>query len=265
MSSGQEYQLTDSAADDINPYWSPDGSKLVFQSDRDGNGWQIFELDLLSRSIKRLSDGTSIDVDPQYSDDGSQLLYRSYTDSEDNSVITVMNTDGTNAHAITTREENATNGVWSPSGRFIAYQSDLDGDLDIYVTEVATGALRKLTDNDIADYAPTWLCGDDRVMFTSEIMNEPDIFEQDVLPLDAPAVHVEEESDQMTFIDANDIYPSNSPSEENASREGRTVLGSFGEQTSFLHPAVDVTEVNLSIDGAEREDWRTLNTCSFPS
>jgi Tol biopolymer transport system component len=265
MGTGQEYQLTDSAADDINPYWSPDGSKLVFQSDRDGNGWQIFELDLLSRSIKRLSDGTSIDVDPQYSDDGSQLLYRSYTDSEDNSVITVMNTDGTNAHAITTPEENATNGVWSPSGRFIAYQSDLDGDLDIYVTEVATGALRKLTDNDIADYAPTWLCGDDRVMFTSEIMNEPDIFEQDVLPLDAPAVHVEEESDQMTFIDANDIYPSNSPSEENASREGRTVLGSFGEQTSFLHPAVDVTEVNLSIDGAEREDWRTLNTCSFPS
>jgi Tol biopolymer transport system component/PKD repeat protein len=265
MSTGQEYQVTDSPADDINPYWSPDGSKLVFQSDRDGNGWQIFELDLVSRSTKLLSDGTHIDVDPQYSSDGSQILYRSYTSEEDNSVLTIMNADGTEARTITTPDEDATNGVWSPSGRYIAYQSDLDGDLDIYVTEVATGAMRQLTDNSISDYAPTWLCGDDRVMFTSDITNEPDIFEQDVLPLDAPAVQVEEESDQMTFEPSNDIYPSNSPSEENASREGRTVLGSFGEQTSFLHPAVDVTERNLSLDGAEREDWRTLDSCPIPS
>ncbi len=261
MSTGQEYQLTDSRADDINPFWSPDGSKLVFQSDRDGNGWQIYELDLLSRSLKRLSDGARIDVDPQYANDGTRIIFRTYNADSDNSIIAIMNADGTNARAITTPGENATNAAWSPSNRFVAYQSDLDGDLDIYVHEVATGITRKLTDNTIPDYAPTWLCDDARVMFTSDIMAEPDIFEANVLPLDAPAILVEEDADQMTFEDSRDIYPSNSPSEENASREGRTVLGSFGEQTSFLRPEVDVTPLDISLDGAEREDWRNLDTC----
>ncbi|MFN8371339.1 MAG: hypothetical protein U0694_00455 [Anaerolineae bacterium] len=264
MSTGQEYQLTSNAADDINAYWSPDGSKLVFQSDRDGGVWQIYELDMATRNIKRLSSGATIDVDPEYSSDGTHIAYRTYGSSDAASSLAIMNADGSGARLITSPEENATNAAWSPSGRFIAYQSDRDGDLDIYVFEVATGITRQLTANDIPDYAPTWLCNDERVMFTSDIAGDPNIFE-DVLPLDAPAVHIEVDADQMTFETSNDIYPRTSPSEENASREGRTVLGAFGEQTSFLRPVVDVTEVDLSMDGVQREDWRELNTCPFGS
>ncbi len=260
MSTGIEYRLTDDAADDINPFWSEDGNRIVFQSTRDGQ-WQIYELNLATRQVRKLSDGTSIDVDPAYSANGDQIAFRSYAVEGEASVLMVMDMNGGNRRAITTADENATNHVWSPSGRYIAYQSDLDGDLDIYVVEVASGAIRKVTDNVINDYAPTWLCSDDRVVFTSNIMGNPDIFEADALPITAPAIHLEDDGEQLTFETFNDIYPQITPPEENASREGRTVLGIFGEQTSFLKPTTDHTPIDLSLDGIVREDWPAIESC----
>jgi Tol biopolymer transport system component len=264
MATGQEYRLTDDASNDINPYWSADGAKLVFQSDREGDQWQIYELDLLTMTVTKLSDGTTIAVDPQYADNNAQIVYRTYTNDNANSVITVMNADGQNVRTVSDPAGNATNSVWSPGSRFIAYQSDLDGDLDIYVVEVATGLTRQITNNTIADYAPSWLCSDTRILFTSEIEGDPNIYEVDVQPLTNPAVLVEEDAEQMTFETANDIYPQDSPNEENASREGRTVLGTFGEQTTFLQPDTNITPVDLSIDDTQRQEWNEINACPAP-
>lgn len=260
MSTGAEYRLTDDIADDINPFWSEDGNRIIFQSARDGQ-WQIYEINLATRQTRKISDGTSIDVDPVYATNGGQIAFRSYKDQDEASVLMVMDSDGGNRRAITTPEENATNHVWSPSGRYIAYQSDLDGDLDIYVVEVASGAIRKVTDNIINDYAPTWLCSDDRVVFTSDIMGNPDIFEADALPINAPAILLEEDGEQLTFDAFDDIYPQTTPPEENASREGRTALGVFGEQTSFLKPATEHTPIDPSLDGIIREDWPAIESC----
>ncbi|MCB9455535.1 MAG: PKD domain-containing protein [Anaerolineaceae bacterium] len=269
MSTGQEYRLTDDLADDINPFWSPDGSKLIFQSNRvenpdDEKKWQIYELDLLTMSITKLSDGQSVDVDPQYANNGQRIVYRTYRDGSANSQIAIMNADGSGSYTITALGEDATNPVWSPADHYIAYQSNHDGDLDVYVYEVGTGEVRQLTNNVIDDYAPTWLCGEDRLVFTSDIMGSPDIFEADALPIVEPSILVEEDADQMTFEDWLDIYPQNFPVEENASREGRTILGKYGEQTVFLQPDTNLTPVDLSLDGLIREDWGEINTCPAP-
>jgi len=52
--------------------------------------------------------------------------------------------------------------------------------------------------------------------------------------------------------------------EENASREGQTILGEYGEQTIFLQPDSHLTPVDLSLDGIIREDWGEINTCPAP-
>lgn len=264
MSTGQEYQLTSDPADDINPYWSPDGSKLVFQSARDGQ-WQIYEYSMGSATQRRLSDGTSIDVEPEYSADGSRIAFRTYDEEGEHSVIAIMSANGSGREIITTPEEDATNHVWSPDDAFIAYQSDKDGDLDVYVYEVGTGRTRQLTDNTIPDYAPTWRCSGDIVVFTSDIAGNPDIYEANVTPIPAPGIAVDEEADQLTFEQFNDIYPQNAPPEENASREGQTALGDFGQQTIFLKPDVDETTVDVSIDGITRKDWQEINSCPADS
>ena len=262
MATGATERLTANAASDINPFWSPDGSRLVFQSDRSGQ-WQIYELDLATRAVILLSDGRGVDVDPQYSNGGGQIVFRSYRDGRANSVLYLMGARGGNVEPISDPAGDATNAAWSPDDSLIAYQSDLDGDLDIYIYEVASRQTRLLTDNAIPDYAPTWKCDTNQVIFTSDITGNPDIFRAEARPISAPPILVEEDADQLTHTDSDDIYPQNSPAEENASREGRLPPQDIlGEQTIFLTPDVSFTEPDLSIElGAGWE--QPINGCSL--
>lgn len=218
VATGVERQLTDHPANDINPFWSADGTKIVFQSDRDGL-WQIYELDVATLETRRISDGSGDDHDPQYSFDMTKIAFRSYRDGE-NSVIYVMDVDGSNVTQISDPAGDATNHAWSEDDALLAYQSNLDGDKDIYVHEFETELTRLLTDNTIDDYAPTWLCAAPTIVFTSDITGDSNIFSTNALPINAPAILVEEEANQMTFDPAADQYPQNTPPEENASREG---------------------------------------------
>jgi TolB protein len=262
MSTGQEVRLTADTADDVNPYWSPDGQKIVFQSSRGGGFWQIWELDLRTLIARRLSDGSAIDVEPEYSPDGTQIAFRVYADTAANSQIALMNADGGDRALISDAAGDATNQVWSPEGALIAYQSDLDGDLDVYVYSAASGQTRQITDNDVDDYAPTWRCAGDQVIFTSDADASPDIYMADALPIEAESIRVEDDAEQMTFEPTDQIYPQGTPAEENASREGQTSQGVFGAQTAFLNPALDGVTIDLSIDGLAREDWPEVDACA---
>ena len=44
-----QQKLTSNSADDLNPEFSPDGNKVLFHSNRNGN-YDIFELDLTQQS-----------------------------------------------------------------------------------------------------------------------------------------------------------------------------------------------------------------------
>jgi uncharacterized repeat protein (TIGR01451 family) len=258
MTTGDIRRLTDSPASDLNAYWSPDGTRILFQSDRSGL-WQIYELNLATGAIALLSDGSADDVDPQYSETGSLIAFRSYRDGDQSSIY-LMNADGSGVTRISELGGDATNAAWSPDSAYIAYQSDLDGDLDIYVYELSSGRTRKLTDNDIADYAPTWQCGTTRVIFTSDVNGEPDIYEVEALPMDAAPVDLTTDAaTRLTFDPSADIYPENSPVEENASREGALPGVTLGQQTSFLQPDVSTTEADPSLDSGEA--FEPVNSC----
>jgi TolB protein len=265
---GIEYQVTDSPSNELNPAWSPDGSKIVYQSDVNSSplvvDWQIFEIELGTMTVRRLTNEPFGAVDPSYSPDGNRIVYRTHT-AMTNSVIKVMNGDLSANVAVTGNIENATTPVFSPSGRYLAYQSNADGDLDIYVHEFATGLTRKLTDNTIDDFAPTWLCGDDRLVFTSEIYGQPDIFEVDVEPISASPILVEEDAFQLTFEDFDDVYPLMNQPEENASREDQKVVEDTQYQRGLFRNAFSMTPLDLSDDTAQRQDWSELDVCPAAS
>lgn len=269
MSTGRVYPLLAPTLDsnETNASWSSDGSRIIFQSDRaDENGvrkMQIYELVVGSGEIRRISDGTTTDVDPQFGNSSTQIVFRRYTDAgeRNHSVLWVMNVDGTNARQISDEAGDATNPAWSPSDRYIAYQSDLDGDLDIYAYEVATGTTRQISDNTIPDYAPAWTCDERQVFFSTDIMGQPDLFEAEVQPIQDGPIVLELDAERLTYELSNDIYPEQVPSNEVASREGQTAVGPFGQQTVYLRPDMTITEVDISIDEGQREDWRDPGVC----
>jgi Tol biopolymer transport system component len=256
MATGAERRLTDDPATDINAYWSEDGTKIVFQSDRSGL-WQLYELDLTTNQTTLLSDGVANDVDAQYSSDDQRILFRSYRDGA-KSTLYIMNADGSGLIRISDVRGDATNPSGSSDDRLIAYQSALDGDLDIYVYEVGTGITRKLTDNAVADYAPTWLCDSSTVIFTSDVDGNPNLFDADALSINAP-LDVPTEAQRLTTAPEADIYPENAHREENASREGQLPGVNLGDQTNFLLPDVSVTVVDPSVDTGEA--WEPLAVC----
>ncbi|MCS7071595.1 MAG: hypothetical protein NZM00_08825, partial [Anaerolinea sp.] len=222
-------QLTDVPGSDINAAWSPDGTKIAFQSDREGF-WQIYELNLLTGIETRLSDGSGDDHNPQYSNDGERILFRSYRLGA-NSVVFYMDADGQNIVQVSDEGGNALNAIWSGDDRLIAYQSNLDGDYDIYIYQVESddqpAQTRLLTDNTISDVAPTWLCSSPTIVWTSNVGETPDtlsdneLYSTNALPIDADPIDVKAEAAQLTDVDAEDQYPQNTPLEEDASREGQ--------------------------------------------
>ena len=61
--------------------------------------------------------------------------------------------------------------TWSPDGTKLAFASDRDGDMEIYVLSLtpsmAPGTVTKLTDNTAFDYAPDWSWRNNRIAFQS--------------------------------------------------------------------------------------------------
>jgi dipeptidyl aminopeptidase/acylaminoacyl peptidase len=96
--------------------WSPDGSKLVFDS-----AGSIYVLTVSSFRPKRLRTGTpdgAVDFSPSWSADGTRLVFA--TRRQKHSSISVINLDGSHRRLLATQASFPT---WSPDGKMIAYRS----------------------------------------------------------------------------------------------------------------------------------------------
>jgi Tol biopolymer transport system component len=84
------------AQSDSSPAWSPDGTKIAFQSGRDDPQGDIYVMDAAPESgtnnALRLTDTTEGDFEPNWSPDGSKIVFTSGRDG--NFEIYVMNADG---------------------------------------------------------------------------------------------------------------------------------------------------------------------------
>jgi len=111
---------TRGASRDRQPVYTPDGSLVVFSSNRDGN------LDLWSMStdggaIRRLTDDAAGDWDPAIIDGGTKLLWSSGRGG--NLEIWMANVDGSDARQISHDGKDAENPTATPDGAWIVYST----------------------------------------------------------------------------------------------------------------------------------------------
>jgi dipeptidyl aminopeptidase/acylaminoacyl peptidase len=82
-------RLTNNPAFDFDPSWSPDGTKIAFTSDRDGNQ-EIYVINAADgTNPRRLTNNPAFDTSPSWSPDGTKIAFTS--DRDTNEEIYVMN------------------------------------------------------------------------------------------------------------------------------------------------------------------------------
>jgi Tol biopolymer transport system component len=115
---GSPVKLTDGGGDDRAPVYSPNGSRILFDSTRDGNT-EIYVMNADGSNQRRLTDDDGEDWGATWSPDGSQIAFNS--DRTGAMEIYLMAADGTGVTRLTRDEIWDTSPSWSPDGSRIAY------------------------------------------------------------------------------------------------------------------------------------------------
>ncbi|HEV2856397.1 MAG TPA: protein kinase [Thermoanaerobaculia bacterium] len=110
--------LTRGASVDRQPVFSPDGRRLLFNSDRSGN-LDLWELTLASGALRPLTVTAADDWDPVYTPDGQQILWGS--NRSGNYEIWIAASDGSGARKLTGDGVDAENPTATPDGKTVVY------------------------------------------------------------------------------------------------------------------------------------------------
>ena len=158
-------RLTDGTAWDTTPAWSPDGRTIAFASDRMGR-LQIFTISPDGAGVRQVTSHPHSSIFPAWSPDSRMLAFQSYRDES------VLHDDdanqdrdyelflcaprGSNLRQLTNNLFADIQPAWSPDGKQIAFASDRNGSLQIYVMEAATGDTTQATQMPGEWLAPHW-------------------------------------------------------------------------------------------------------------
>ena len=107
--------LSNHPVHDMDPDWSPDGTKIAFGSGRNGGVYQIYVMDADGTNQIRLTDGPGEKRQPDWSPDGGKIAF---TVMDALPHIDVMDADGKNRVKLV-RPGSAPS--WSPDGQQIAF------------------------------------------------------------------------------------------------------------------------------------------------
>lgn len=177
--------VTDGAdGGDLDPAWSPDGRSLVFVRGRPGERRDLFVLDFdAGETSRRLLEGADNDPArvgaPAWSPDGTAIVFSADRGEGLGTGLFLVKPDGSGLRRLTRppssqRWVRDLHPAWSPDGKRVAFASnrhaateDDAGDLDLYVVDLASGELTRLTrDPGVAD-DPTYSPDGKRIYFTS--------------------------------------------------------------------------------------------------
>ncbi len=147
--------LTANTAYNDDPSWSVNGS-IIFESDMNGR-FAIFQISPAGGVPAQLMTLGESSSTPAWSKDGQWLAFESRTG--DNRHIWIARADGSDVQQVTALGKSDERPAWSPDGTKIAfhsnYQQSNSDSYDIWVIEIATKAVNRLTFQGNC-YDPSW-------------------------------------------------------------------------------------------------------------
>ena len=140
--------------DKQNLSWSPDGSKMVYETEIDGN-WEIYVMNADGSDPVNLTNLSSAERYPIWSPDGSRIAFTATISGRGFEIYT-MDSDGGNIVQLTSNLREDQRPAWSPDGEKLAYTKVYGNNRDIYVMNVDGSAHVRLTLDPGADLQPSW-------------------------------------------------------------------------------------------------------------
>jgi tricorn protease len=171
---GPTRNLTNSSnAHDKAPSWSPDGKRIVFISDMDGEEELYLVNQDGSGEIEQLTDGgKGMRFRPVWSPDGKRIAF-----SDKNGKIYVVEVENKKVTEVADEKNNfVTDYTWSPNSGYLAFSLTDETSLSsIYIWSVKGDKLRRITGPYFREFEPVWDPSGDYLYYFGDRQFQPQI------------------------------------------------------------------------------------------
>lgn len=172
------FKATEDKRLNVSPALSPDGSQIVFLSSRDLFSIDMYLADAKTGKIIRRLVKTAVDPhfdslqflnsSGSWDSEGERFVFGGITKSDPVLVVVNTKTGRREKEVVFKNLGEIINPTWSPDGRFIAF-SALEGGLsDIFLFDLETEELKKLTDDSFSDLYPAWAPDGHAIVFVTD-------------------------------------------------------------------------------------------------
>ena len=164
--------LTEIVGDGHGPEWSPDGTRIVFFADVDGNV-DVYVMDVDGANRSRVTSDPADDVSPAWAPKGDRIAFVS--ERHDNEDLYVIDPDGRHERRLTDDPAPDEAFSWIPSrrsDRYVSYRHGAEpeeigiGDAEVFVVECVRARATNLSRNPAWDGDPDWSPDGTRIVFT---------------------------------------------------------------------------------------------------
>ena len=143
----QPVALTDEKSNNWSPVWSPDGMKIAFASDRDGQN-ELYSMNPDGSDQTRLTHTAVDKMGLRWSPDGKKIAFVDRFIPEGpppvRASLYVVNADGTNMVKLADQIVNPHSVKWSPDSRRLAFIQPLEAKMDLMIVESDGTGLKSL-------------------------------------------------------------------------------------------------------------------------
>ena len=156
------------------PSYSPDGTRIAFMSNRDGNN-EIYTMNRDGSGLRRVTNHPAADATPTWSPSGAQIAFTS--DRTGQPQLYVVNADGSGLQRLPIPDNYADKSTWSPAPyNEIAYSARVGGGFDIHIFDFATRMTRSVTSGEGANESPSYSANGKHIAFQSSRSGRYQIF-----------------------------------------------------------------------------------------